>query len=136
MLLHVADISSPDLPEQTDVVDALIEQLGAGKTPRIMVYNKCDKYLGELPHGENIVCISARTGEGAKDLVDKIAEILGRRSRRVQIALPYSKSGILDTLRRDAAVLSVNYTETGVEAEAVVKPELWGLVRDYVTGGE
>ena len=136
VLLHVADISSPDLPEQTDVVDALIEQLGAGKTPRIMVYNKCDKYLGELPHGENIVCISARTGEGAKDLVDKIAEILGRRSHRVQIALPYSKSGILDTLRRDAAVLSVNYTETGVEAEAVVKPELWGLVRDYVTGGE
>ena len=33
----------------------VIERLGAGKTPRIMVYNKCDKYIGELPHGENIV---------------------------------------------------------------------------------
>ena len=115
------------------MVDELIDRLGAGKTPRIMVYNKCDKYIGELPHGENIVCISARTGEGTDALVAKIAEILGRRSRRVHIALPYAQSGILDTLRREAAVLSVEYTESGVEADAVVKPELWGLVRNYVT---
>ena len=113
------------------MVDDLIERLGAGKTPRIMVYNKCDKYLGELPHGENIVCISARTGEGARTLVEKIAEILGRQSRRVHIDLPYAKSGILDILRREAAVLDVEYTETGVEADVVVKPELWGLVRQY-----
>ena len=136
VLLHVADISSPDLREQMDVVDGLIERLGAGRTPRIMVFNKCDKYIGELPHGENVVCISARTGEGARDLVDKIAEILGRRSRRVHIALPYAKSGVLDTLRRDAAVLGIEYTESGIEAEVVVKPELWGLVRAYVTGEE
>lgn len=133
VLLHVADISSPDLKEQTDVVDDLIERLGAGKTPRIMAYNKCDKYLGELPHGENIVCISARTGEGARTLVEKIAEILGRQSRRVHIDLPYAKSGILDILRREAAVLEVEYTESGVEADVVVKPELWGLVRNFVT---
>lgn len=133
VLLHVADISSPDLKEQIDVVDDLIERLGAGKTPCIMVYNKCDKYLGELPHGESIVCISARTGEGARTLVEKIAEILGRQSRRVHIDLPYAKSGILDILRREAAVLDVEYTETGVEADVVVKPELWGLVRNFVT---
>ena len=66
----------------------------------------------------------------------KIAEILGRQSRRVRIELPYSKTGILDTLRRDAAVLSTEYTESGVEAEVVVKPELWGLVRDYIADSE
>ena len=132
VLLHVADITSPDLDVQTAVVDELIEKLGAGQTPRLMVYNKCDRYIGELPHGENTVCISARTGEGAKELVDKIAGILGRRSKRVRLALPYARSGILDTLRREAAVLDVEYTEDGVECEAVVKPELWGLVRNYV----
>ena len=132
VLLHVADITSPDLDVQTAVVDELIEKLGAGQTPRLMVYNKCDRYIGELPHGENTVCISARTGEGAKELVDKIAGILGRRSKRVRLVIPYARSGILDTLRREAAVLDVEYTEDGVECEAVVKPELWGLVRNYV----
>ena len=132
VLLHVADITSPALDVQTAVVDELIEKLGAGQTPRLMVYNKCDRYIGELPHGENTVCISARTGEGAKELVDKIAGILGRRSKRVRLVIPYARSGILDTLRREAAVLDVEYTEDGVECEAVVKPELWGLVRNYV----
>ena len=38
----------------------------------------------------------------------------------------------MEVLRRDAALLGVEYTEDGVEAEVVVKPELWGLVRNYV----
>lgn len=66
----------------------------------------------------------------------KIAEILGRESRRVTLLLPYDKAGIADTLRREAAVLSVEYGEDGVTVEAVVKPELWGLVRGYVQEGE
>ena len=43
----------------------------------------------------------------------------------MRLALPYARSSILDTLRREAAVLEVEYTEDGVECEAVVKPELW-----------
>lgn len=46
------------------------------------------------------------------------------------LLLPYDKAGIADTLRREAAVLSVDYGEDGVTVEAVVKPELWGLVRE------
>lgn len=132
VLLHVIDISSEDMARQIEVVEDLIVKLGAGTTPCIRVYNKCDKYLGLLPRGENTVCISARTGEGTAELVKMIAEILGRESRRVTLLLPYDKAGIADTLRREAAVLSVDYGEDGVTVEAVVKPELWGLVREYV----
>ena len=136
VLLHVIDISSPDMLTQIEVVEDLINRLGAGSTPCIRVYNKCDRYIGVLPRGENIVCISAKTGEGTAELVKKIAEILGRESRRVTLLLPYDKAGIADTLRREAAVLSVEYGEDGVTVEAVVKPELWGLVRGYVQEGE
>ena len=48
------------------------------------------------------------------------------------LLLPYDKAGVAETLRREAAVLSVEYGEAGVTVEAVVKPELWGLVREYV----
>ena len=132
LLLHVIDISSEDMARQIEVVEELIAKLGAGATPCIRVYNKCDRYLGLLPRGENTVCISAKTGEGTAELVKLIAEILGRESRRVTLLLPYDRAGIADTLRREAAVLSVDYGEDGVTVEAVVKPELWGLVREYV----
>ena len=133
VLLHVIDISSPDMRTQIEVVEELINQLGAGATPCIRVYNKCDRYLGELPHGENTVCLSAKTGEGTSELVRAIAAVLGRESRRVTLRLPYDKGGVLDTLRREAAVTSLNYREDCVEVGVTVKPELWGLVRDYVT---
>ena len=132
MLLHVIDISSPDMQTQIEVVEGLIEQLGAGATPCIRVYNKCDRYLGELPRGENAVCLSARTGEGTAELVKLIASILGRESRRVTLRLPYDRGGVLETLRREAAVTGLDYREDCMEVRVTVKPELWGLVRDYV----
>ena len=132
VLLHVIDISSEDMQRQIEVVEDLIVKLGAGTTPCIRVYNKCDRYLGVLPRGEDTVCISAKTGEGTAELVRRIAEILGKESRRVTLLLPYDKAGVAETLRREAAVLSVEYGEAGVTVEAVVKPELWGLVREYV----
>ena len=133
VLLHVIDISSPDMSAQIEVVEELINQLGAGATPCIRVYNKCDRYLGELPHGENTVCLSAKTGEGTSELVRAIAAVLGRESRRVTLRLPYDRGGVLDTLRREAAVTAVDYREDCMEVAVTVKPELWGLVRDYVT---
>ena len=132
MLLHVIDISSPDMQTQIEVVEGLIEQLGAGATPCIRVYNKCDRYLGELPRGENAVCLSARTGEGTAELVKLIASILGRESRRVTLRLPYDRGGVLETLRREATVTGLDYREDCMEVRVTVKPELWGLVRDYV----
>ena len=133
VLLHVIDISSPDMSAQIEVVEELINQLGAGATPCIRVYNKCDRYLGELPHGENPVCLSAKTGEGTAELVRAIAAVLGRESRRVTLRLPYDRGGVLETLRREAAVTAVDYREDCMEVAVTVKPELWGLVRDYVT---
>ena len=133
VLLHVIDISSPDMSAQIEVVEELINQLGAGATPCIRVYNKCDRYLGELPRGENTVCLSAKTGEGTAELVRAIAAVLGRESRRVTLRLPYDRGGVLETLRREAAVTAVDYREDCMEVAVTVKPELWGLVRDYVT---
>lgn len=75
VLLHVIDISNPEWETQAEVVDSLLLELGVTETPIIRVYNKCDNYMGILPHGENVVCISAKTGEGRDDLIEKINEI-------------------------------------------------------------
>ena len=133
-LLHVIDLSNPEWPEQARVVDELIRELGAEATPCIRVYNKCDAYLGIRPHGEDCVCISARSGEGAEALLKLLSERLDRGRRRVTLRLPYAAAGLLDTLNREAAVLNTEYTEDGVEAEAIVPPELFGRVKAYIPG--
>ena len=134
VLLHVIDISNPEWQEQARVVDELIRQLGAESTPCLRIFNKCDRYIGILPHGEDVVCISAKSGEGADALVKKLSDMLDRGKRRVTLLLPYSAAGLLDSLNREAKILRTDYTEAGVEVEAVVQPDLYGRVKQYIPG--
>lgn len=134
VLLHVIDISNPEWEEQARVVDELIRQLGAEMTPCIRVYNKCDRYFGILPHGEDVICLSAKSGEGADRLVEKLREMLGRTKRCVVLNVPYTNAGIIDLLKREAGVSRMEYTDAGIEVEAVVTPELFGRVKDYIPG--
>ena len=134
VLLHVIDISNPDWEEQAKVVDGLIQQLGASETPCIRVFNKCDAYVGILPHGEDIVCLSARSGEGVSELVQKLLALLEQGNHRVHLEIPYSDAGIADALNREASILSLEYTDTGITAEVVVPPELFGKVKKYIPG--
>ena len=134
VLLHVIDISNPEWEEQARVVDELIRQLGAEGTPCLRVFNKCDRYFGILPHGEDLVCLSAKSGEGADVLVRKLSDMLDRGKRHVTLLLPYNAAGLLDSLNREAKVLRTDYTDTGIEVEAVVQPDLYGKVKAYIPG--
>ena len=123
LLLHVIDASNPEWREQAQVVDQLILELGAEQTPRIEVFNKCDKWTGEIrPHGEDIVSISAKTGEGLDKLLEAIGKRLDSGAKRVTIHLPYDKGGILDQLYQEAKVEQVEYAET-IDVVAVCTPK-------------
>jgi len=131
VLLHVIDISNPDWESQAKIVDDLIEELGAQNTPCIRVFNKCDAYLGVLPHGENVVCISARTGEGLDRLKKAISGILNANKYHAIFRIPYHRGDLVSLLQRDAAVLQLEYAEDGTVIEAIVKPEMWGRVKEF-----
>ena len=134
LLLHVIDASDPNWREQADVVDKLVVELGAAGTPRLEVFNKCDKLDGDiLPHGEDIVSISARTGAGVDRLLAAIENRLGERVRRVTIHIPYDKGGVLDLLYQQARVERVDYAAT-IEVEALCPEKLLGRLGPMVEG--
>ena len=134
VLLHVIDISNPDWEEQARVVDSLINQLGANETPCIRVYNKCDAYVGILPHGEDIVCLSAKSGEGVQELVQALSRLLDKGRHHVTLKIPYSSAGTADLLNREAAVIRMEYTDEGIEAEVIVPPDIFGKVKRFIPG--
>lgn len=133
-LLHVIDISNPEWEEQARVVDSLIRQLGAEATPCIRVYNKCDRYFGILPHGADVVCISAKSGEGAQALTEKLRELLGRAKSRVRLVIPYARSGAVDTLKREAVVHAMEYTDEGVVIDAELTSAIMGRMKEFIPG--
>ena len=135
LLLHVIDASNPLWREQAAVVEQLIVELGAEQTPRIDVFNKCDKFTGDiLPHGADIVSISAKTGQGLDELLEKIGGRLDTGACRVVLRLPYDQGGVVDMLHRQAKVERVDYGEA-IEVEAVCAPVQLGRLKDYIVSG-
>ena len=134
ILLHVIDLSNPEWEEQAEVVDRLVRQLGAEQTPCLRVFNKCDLYVGILPHGDDVVCISAKTGEGADVLTERLSTMLRDGVRATELLLPYSDAGALDVLRREAQLLSADYEDLGIRVRAELTPELCGRYRQFIPG--
>ena len=136
LLVHVIDASGPNWREQAAVVDRLIQELGAAGTPRLEVFNKCDKFVGDiLPHGEDMVSVSAKTGAGLDALLAAIGRRLDAGARRVELRLPYGKGGLLDQLYREARVEKVDYGET-IEVTAVCTPRTLGQMAEYLAETE
>ena len=60
VLLHVIDVAHPKAPEQTEVVEQTLEELGLGQRPRLLVINKMDLLAGdEGPPPDGITAIAA-----------------------------------------------------------------------------
>jgi GTP-binding protein HflX len=116
LLLEVVDASDPDFVGQQAAVQAVLDELGAGEKPRIIVYNKVDLLpadAGERPASERTAFVSAVTGEGLDDLRHKIADALRAQMVAVNAVVPYER-GELVARARSSGDVSEAYEAGGV----------------------
>lgn len=62
--------------------------------------------------------------------------VLDKGRKKVFLNIPYAKGGIIDSLHRDSEVLGIEYKDDCIEAEAVVTPETYGKIREYISERE
>ena len=133
LLLHVIDVSDPNLEEHVAVVDKLIAKLAKPDTPVLRCYNKADLvYAEDIPMGKDCIAISAKKGKNMEGLLKAIEEALGHSRHHVLLRFPYSKGGMVETLHDNAQVKNVEYTGEGIEVEAILDAILLGRFREYV----
>ena len=137
LLLHVADVTSPVVAEQTSHVLKVLGEIGAEGTPQILVLNKVDRLnateraqdletlthrlLGETArqNATQAVLISAQTGEGIPELLGAIDRNLRQDPvERQRFRLPLGEGRALNLLHDRAAVLSKHYGEDYCEVVA------------------
>lgn len=134
LLLHVIDASDENREQHIAVVDKLIDQLAKTGTPVLQCYNKADLVEPiDIPLGEDVVAISAKSGMGMDDLKNAIEKALGHSRHHVVVTLPYSMGGMVETLHSSAQVLNVDYTGEGIVVETVLDPILYGKLKEYIT---
>lgn len=131
LLLHVVDSSSPLLAERMEVVDRVLEEIGAGDTPRIIVMNKADllDQPPRLSHNGDTVAVSALTGDGLDRLLDLISRFFGGLRQEITVTLPAVRGDLIAMARRDGEVLSEEYRDGVVSMRARVSAPIAGRLR-------
>src|SRR4051812_4602742 len=102
LVVHVVDASvdEDEMVAMTRAVEDLLDEIGAGERPRLLVLNKADRIDDErreelrFRHPDGILA-SALTGEGLDDLGEAIERAFRETLRTVDLLLPYAEGGRL-----------------------------------------
>jgi GTP-binding protein HflX len=130
LLLHVVDASHPSREEEIEVVEEVLEEIGAGGVPSLTVLNKIDlvearEVLGLLAERHApAVSVSALGGEGLGELRERIVGLAASGASPVRLRLRANDSETMSYLFRHGFNLERRYLEDGaVEVWVRLRPE-------------
>ncbi len=135
ILIHVIDLSNPQMEKQVEVVDELIEQFQWQNKPLIHAYNKIDIAPFQKrfhAKGENRVFISAQNGDGLEQLKDLMKRAIEELAVKVDLFIPSQEKGRIFELTHDAKNLIQEESPSGISCQVYMMPSLIFKWRKYI----
>jgi GTP-binding protein HflX len=119
LLLHVVDAADPAFRSHIQVTKEVLEDIGAGQLPSLVILNKIDivdssrKALLEKEFPEAIA-MSALNPQNIEALHSRLVTFFLDTMIEEELVVPYGKEGVLADIRKNIHVLSESYEEKGV----------------------
>jgi len=129
LILHVLDVSDPQLTEHYETVKDVLAQIHCDGIPSIVVANKIDKegsivgmqMLKELK--EDFTSVSATTGKGLDELLDMIAQDMMSDWDEIDLFVPYANGDIIAIVRNQIKILSEEINDEGMHFKVEMSKE-------------
>lgn len=142
VILHIIDHGSEGSESQAEAVTRILDEIGAGDIPRLLVYNKIDR----LPDAEawlarndgpesDSVYLSARTGDGLDALERRLRPLLYRGLKTFDLRIPRDRVGLLDSLARWTLILKKQEHGDYYEVRVMADPKGMISYLPYIEGG-
>ncbi len=139
LLIHVVDSSDPGAPDQAAAVREVLDSIGAGGIPEMLVLNKTD--LADQAASARLrrlypeaVSVSALEMTGLDQLQSRLVDHLARGSQQVELLVPYVRGEILGRLRREAEILAEEHRAEGTMVSARIPPDRAARYREFTVG--
>ncbi|KAG6552282.1 hypothetical protein Mapa_006135 [Marchantia paleacea] len=126
ILVHMVDISHPMAEQQMEAVDNVLAELDVNHIPLLTVWNKIDRaknasdLRAEAAEREDIICLSALTGEGIDSFYDVVERNIKDLLVWVEAVVPYDQGDLISIIHRLGIVDKEEYTEHGTLIRAHV----------------
>lgn len=128
LLLHVVDVSHPQVDEQIAAVNSVLGELGAGDKPVMMVFNKVDQLNGGNTLARlhelypNSVAISATKGTGIGELLAEIGSQIRPERELLELRIPHEAAAVIARLHKLGQVLERRYLAKTTKFKARIPP--------------
>ncbi len=138
-LIHVIDVTNPDLEEHAKMTLSVLDEIGAleGRTI-ITVFNKVDlrgdpEHLHSVHmHHPEAVYVSAATGQGIDALLQRIVEVLHASGRQaVELLVPHDRYDVLGRLHAAGGIQRTETRDEGVFVVGRFPPGLTGMIEPF-----
>jgi GTP-binding protein HflX len=131
-LVHVMDVTHPQVLRQARAVYDTLQTLHAAHKPIVTALNKIDLLSSpdaiplEPDQFPNTVAISARTGEGLPELMTQVEEILEDQMVHIDALIPYEQGELVDLFHRRGLIQVEEHTAQGTRIIGRMPNELAG----------
>jgi GTP-binding protein HflX len=138
LLLHVLDISHPDVFAQAESVVQTLEEIKADHIPMLTVINKIDRLAdptmaqAALESFESAAAVSALQGQGIAELMIEINEKLYESFDNLYVMLPYSEGALLALFHDAGQVEDIKHTKDGVWVRGRVPGRLAARFQSFI----
>ncbi|MDJ1371595.1 GTPase HflX [Gulosibacter molinativorax] len=141
VLVHVVDAAHPDPAGQIQTVREVIGEIDSRHIPELIVFNKADLIDRDTEIAlrglePDAVFVSARTGRGIDELLDRIAELLPIAEIEVDLVVPYDRGDIISMLHDAGGVVRESHEADGTHVRARVHPDQLGSIEPFRVGGK
>jgi GTPase len=137
-LVHVVDVSHPEIVRQMKAVAEVLQEIGVHERSVVTVFNKSDlvpdKFvLRELiARTPNSCAISAGKREGISYLTDRFTATIRSLLVPVEAEIPYGRSELVALCYENGKVHDVGYEQNSIRVRADVTKDLAGRLEQFV----
>lgn len=117
LLLVVVDASDPEAETHLDTTLTMLDKLGAGAVPRLLVFNKCDKLAPEdmthLADTHDAVAVSAHDSASVDELRERLLTLCRQHHVERTVFVPYERTTVLREIYANCRVIQADAQELG-----------------------
>ncbi len=137
LLIHVVDGSNAEALAHLKTTEIVLEELGAGDKPTLLVFNKADAGMTEavadgIHHDfPEAIFASAKTGAGLEALLGRCDAQLLEQARQTELLVPYASHAVVTQLYEAGAINFQEAAEEGTFIRGCIPPRFAGLVAPF-----
>ncbi|MFA9446655.1 GTPase HflX [Egicoccus sp. AB-alg6-2] len=142
LLLHVVDASHPEAEAHIVAVHEVLEEIGADAVPEQIVLNKVDRAdpatvealarRVQVELDADPVLVSAHTGAGLDELVERIRVRIPGQRLRITAHIPYARQDLVALAHRSGQVVKEAHGDKGTELVADLDADVARRLRPYL----